>query len=99
MSDETEKSRRRQRDTRYRRRLYATEGQEPPVFKDLLQRCGGGISQSAADAFNGLLRAPAGAKQPRDCKASPRFTWGPVVHQQAGTTRRFRAWGYGQGTP
>lgn len=73
---------------------YAPAGGEPRIFKAYFSSCCGGITQSAADAFNEGYSEPLSDQNSRAlCNASPRFNWGPVTIKKEELTRRFRAWG------
>ena len=64
------------------------------VFKSYFSSCCGGITASASDVFNEPDIKPLSARYVGPlCKASPRFSWGPLVLTKADLTRRFRTWG------
>ena len=64
------------------------------IFKTYFSSCCGGITSSAADAFNEPEVKPLSARYVGPvCKDSPRFSWGPVIIPKAELTRRFRLWG------
>ena len=64
------------------------------IFKAYFSSCCGGITSSAADAFNEPAIKPLSARYVGPlCKDSPRFSWGPVIIPKAELTRRFRIWG------
>jgi stage II sporulation protein D len=64
------------------------------IFKAYFSACCGGITQSAADAFNDPFIEPLSDQNVRSlCSTAPRFNWGPVEIRKDELTRRFRAWG------
>jgi stage II sporulation protein D len=64
------------------------------VFKAYFSSCCGGITASAADAFNEPDIKPLSARYVGPlCSQSPHFNWGPVVLSKAELTRRLRQWG------
>jgi len=76
--------------------LVAVHG--PPgkqrIFKAYFSSCCGGVSQSAADAFNEPWTEPLSDQNVGDlCSASRYFTWGPIVIPKAEAQRRIARWG------
>jgi len=68
------------------------------IFKAYFSSCCGGITSSAADAFNEPNIKPLSARYVGPvCKDSKRFLWGPVVLTKTELTRRFRLWGNARG--
>jgi len=68
------------------------------IFKAYFSSCCGGITSSAADAFNEPNIKPLSARYVGPvCKDSKRFLWGPVVLTKPELTRRFRLWGNARG--
>lgn len=68
------------------------------IFKAYFSSCCGGITSSAADAFNEPAIEPLSARYVGPvCRDSPRFSWGPVIIPKAELTRRFRLWGDARG--
>jgi stage II sporulation protein D len=64
------------------------------VFKAYFSSCCGGITASAADAFNEPDIKPLSARYVGPvCSQSPHFNWGPIVMSKAELTRRLRQWG------
>ena len=70
------------------------------IFKAYFSSCCGGITQSAADAFNEPDIPPLSARYVGPlCSVSPHFNWGPVALSKSDLTRRLRTWGQGRGHP
>ena len=66
----------------------------PRIFKSYFSSCCGGISQSAADAFGDPYIPPLTDQDVRAaCRASSRFSWGPVVVDKTDLTKRFQDYG------
>ena len=64
------------------------------VFKAYFSSCCGGITASAADAFNEPDIKPLSARfVGPQCSVSPHFNWGPIVMSKSDLTRRLRQWG------
>jgi stage II sporulation protein D len=73
--------------------VYGPSGREK-IFKTYFSACCGGISLSAADAFNEPYLLPLSDQDARSmCAASKWFNWGPVEISRQELTRRFRLWG------
>jgi stage II sporulation protein D len=73
--------------------VYGNPGQEK-IFKAYFSSCCGGISQSAADAFNEPYIPPLSDQNNHSlCSASKWFNWGPIVVPKSELTARVRAWG------
>ncbi len=73
--------------------VYGTPGQEK-IFKAYFSACCGGISQSAADAFNEAYIPPLSDQNNHSlCSASKWFNYGPIVIPKTELTARIRAWG------
>ena len=69
-------------------------GSGAKVFKAYFSSCCGGITASAADAFNEPDIKPLSARDVGSlCSQSPHFVWGPVVMGKAELTQRIRQWG------
>jgi stage II sporulation protein D len=67
---------------------------QPHIFKAYFSSSCGGVSLSAADAFgSAYLPALSDQDQHAACRASPRFSWGPLVIDKMELTRRFTAFG------
>jgi stage II sporulation protein D len=66
----------------------------PRIFKSYFSSCCGGISQSAADAFGDTYIPPLTDQDVHAaCRASPRFSWGPIVINKTELTQRFVNYG------
>lgn len=66
----------------------------PRIFKSYFSSCCGGISQSAADAFGETYIPPLTDQDVHAaCRASPRFSWGPIVIDKTTLTKRFQEYG------
>ncbi|HEX8525210.1 MAG TPA: SpoIID/LytB domain-containing protein [Tepidisphaeraceae bacterium] len=73
--------------------VYGPPGQEK-IFKAYFSSCCGGISQSAADAFNEAYIPPLSDQNNHSlCAASPRFNYGPITISKTDLTARIRTWG------
>jgi stage II sporulation protein D len=73
--------------------VYGPAGQEK-IFKAYFSACCGGISVSAADAFNEPYIPPLSDQNNHSlCSAAPRFNWGPITIPKQELTQRIRAWG------
>ncbi len=72
---------------------YGVTGREK-IFKAYFSSCCGGVTQSAADAFNDAWSQPLSDRNNGSlCNASPRFNWGPVSVDKTELTRRIKLWG------
>jgi stage II sporulation protein D len=73
---------------------YAPAGSQPQIFKAYFSSCCGGVSQSAAEAFGETYIPPLCDQDVHSaCRASPNFTWGPIVIDKGELSRRFRLYG------
>ena len=80
--------------------LAAPTPEGDKVFKAYFSSCCGGITQSAADAFNEPDIKPLSARNVGSlCSQSPHFNWGPIVLTKADLTRRLRQWGQNRDHP
>jgi stage II sporulation protein D len=67
---------------------------QPRIFKAYFSACCGGISQSVTDAFGEPWIEPLSDQNiGSTCRASPRFTWGPVEVKKEELTKRFQEFG------
>jgi stage II sporulation protein D len=72
---------------------YGNPGAEK-IFKAYFSSCCGGIGQNPADAINEPYHPALHEQSVGDlCKASPRFTWGPITITRTEITRRIKLWG------
>lgn len=72
---------------------YGNPGTEK-IFKAYFSSCCGGIGQNPADAINEPYHPALHEQAVGDlCKASPRFTWGPITLSRTEITRRIKLWG------
>jgi stage II sporulation protein D len=72
----------------------------PRIFKAYFSSCCGGISQSAADAFGETYIPPLTDQDVHAaCRASPRFSWGPIVINKTELTQRFINYGKRRDNP
>ena len=70
------------------------------VFKAYFSSCCGGITASAADAFNEPDIKPLSARYAGAlCAQSDHYNWGPIVMGKADLTRRLRQWGQNRDHP
>jgi stage II sporulation protein D len=73
--------------------VYGPAGQER-IFKAYFSACCGGISMSAADAFNEPYIPPLSDQNNHSlCSVAPRYNWGPITISKEELTRRVQAWG------
>jgi stage II sporulation protein D len=73
--------------------VYGPAGREK-IFKTYFSACCGGVTLSAADAFNEAYLLPLSDQDSRSmCAASKWFNWGPVEISRQELTRRFKLWG------
>jgi stage II sporulation protein D len=73
---------------------------QPKIFKAYFSACCGGISQSVTDAFGEPWIEPLSDQNiGSTCRASPRFTWGPVEVKKDELTRRFKEFGKRRNSP
>ena len=96
---ETSKSRSAVEATRGMVVAYGPPGQER-IFKAYYSSCCGGVSQTAASAFDEpnvdtLIDRNVGQR----CSASSKFSWPTIVISKAEITRRLRAWGASVNAP
>jgi stage II sporulation protein D len=76
---------------------YGEPGSER-IFKAYFSACCGGVSQSAADAFNEPFLVPLCDQNVHGlCAAAPKFNWGPVEISKDDLTRRLREFGKRRG--
>jgi stage II sporulation protein D len=93
IDDETSKSIESVEDTAGVVLAYGPTGHER-IFKTYFSACCGGVTQSAADAFNEKYIVPLSDQNVQGlCSVAPRFNWGPVEISKPELTRRLQAYG------
>ena len=91
--DETDKSRAAVDQTAGIVVAFGPSGRER-IFKTYFSACCGGVTQSAADAFNEPYKVPLSDQNLHGlCSAADNYSWGPVEISKAELTRRLREFG------
>jgi stage II sporulation protein D len=94
MAAETDKSRQAAYETAGVVLTYAPSGGSPHIFKAYFSSCCGGVTQSAADAFNDPPIPPLREQNNGStCSESPHFNWDQITISKVELARRLRAWG------
>jgi stage II sporulation protein D len=95
--DETSKSRSAVEETAGVVVAYGQPGQEK-IFKTYFSACCGGVTQSAADAFNENYFVPLSDQNLHGlCNSADNYNWGPVEVRKDDLAGRFAAWGAKRG--